>query len=332
MDPGSLVEDAASAGVIIKDLSKLIKPLVSTLSEAGTDIQSPELRLKCTEDFLEYTAGLRFRERLWTGSHATLRIPPPRRFRIYSLFPYEAIDGCHSVTENGVVLNRDGLKDKGDSFRVELEYDLEGSQTLSGLVFTSSPADTVALSSDTDIQRFWLHSELKSLDFLKSLYRRVRVEDLDVQVDVTLREEIRDAITPEFRREMMMLAKFQSEDRNEQARAIAYRRHHLRSRYSGNFFAAMQAAEELVQPSRFRRFLSLEGPYRLSKCTRGPDFSDAVLPVSLPHSMLVYSTTDLTLEEPAKEGKLIYKKSDFSKKMQSALEGKVEKTRVGAPR
>jgi len=329
MDPGDLVKDGLRAAGLIRDVSETLKPLVLNLKESGTEIQSPELRLKCPEDFLEYTAGLKFRERFWSSQYATLKVPPPVRFRLYSLFPYEAVDGCYSITPNGIRLDRDILKGRGDTFRIELEYELDGSESLAGLVYTSSPADTVSLDKDTDVQRFWLHSELKSLDFLRDLYKRVRVEDLGVQIDVTLREEIKDAITPEFRHEMAMLAKFQSDDRNEQSRAIAYRRHHTRSRFSGNFFAAMHAAEELVQPSRFRRFLDIDGPYRLAKCYRGPDFSDAVLPVSLPHSMVVDSTTDLTLDEPAKEGKLTYRKSDFSKKLKSAFEGRQEKVRVG---
>jgi hypothetical protein len=325
-----LVEDGLQAAHVIRDVSKLVKPLVLNLKEAGVEIQSPELRLKCPQETMEYAAGLRLKSGIWSGDKARLKIPRPRRFSLYSLFPYEPVEGCYQIVEDGVVLDRSLLRDRGESFRIELEYELSGEEAIGGLVYTSSPPELGSKKGQEDVQRFWLHSELKSVDFLRDLYKKVRVEESGVQVDVTLREEIKDAISPSFRHDMSMMAKLQSGDRNELARALAYKQHHRSPKLSGNLFKAMHEAEELVQPSHFRRFLDLEGPFRLTKCARGAEFTEVVLPLSLPYSMLVYSTTDLTLDDPAREGTLIYRKSAFAKRLKTALEGKPEAIRVGA--
>ena len=328
-DVRKLVEDGLQAAGLIHDVSKLIGPLTLTLREAGSEIESPELRLKCPQELVEYTAGFKLKSGFWSGNHARLRIPPPRRFSLYSLFPYGPVDGCAQITEDGVVLDRSILKDRGESFRVELEYELSSEQAVGGMVYTSSPPEMASGEEEDEVQRYWLHAELKSTDFLRELYRRIRVEEVGLQVDVTLRDELKDAFTPGFRHDMVMMAKLQSSDRNELARAMAYKKFHKKPEFSGDLFGAMHAADELVQPSHFRRFLDLEGPYRIAKCSRGADFTDVVLPLSLPQSMLVYSTTDLTLEDPAKEGRLIYRKSAFADKLRAALEGRPEKKRIG---
>ena len=64
VDPATLVEDGVQAAALIKDVSSLLKPLVLNLKEAGVEIQSPELRLKCPQEIIEYSAGLKLKDKL----------------------------------------------------------------------------------------------------------------------------------------------------------------------------------------------------------------------------------------------------------------------------
>ncbi len=321
MNTEEILQDGVRAAILIKDVIAFLKPLIGKLRDSGAEVQYPELRLRCADGRMEYTAGLKLKHRRLSGSHVKLKIPVPEKFRMYSLNPYKPLDDATTITPNGVAIDRRMLEGSGDSFRIELEYPLESQQALNRLVYRSSPSETLSDEDETDVQRFWLHSELKTVDFLKEIYRHVRVEDVEVMVGVTLREDIKSVISSDLRFEMGMLAKLGSNDRNEQRRAIEWKRRHPVPKFRGDIFEAMQNAQELFQPSKFRRFLSLQGPYRLSNCTRGTSLSDMFMALHLPQSMLVYSSTDLTLEEPAKNGKLIYKKSQFTKRLEKILKG-----------
>jgi len=320
-DPQQLVQDGLQAAILARDVAKLSKPLIENLRAAGAEIEFPELRLKCPQGKMEYTAGLRLKDKLFVAGKVKLKIPIPEKVRLYSLSPYMALDEIVRIVPDGVEIDRRRLKNLGENYRIELEYSFEKQAAIDSLVFSTSPAETLATPDESDVQRYWLHSELKTVEFLKKLYSHVRVEDLDVKVDVTLRDDIKSVISSDLRFEIGMMAKLGSRDRNEQARALTYRQRHRMPKFRGNVLEVMQATQELFQPSKFPRFLNLEGPYRLGKCVRGTDLPDLFLPIYLPQSMLVYSSTDLTLDEPAKDGKLIYRKSDFVKKLTKIMEG-----------
>jgi hypothetical protein len=321
MSQEEMLRDGMQAAILIKDVVSFMRPLVSKLTTSGAEVQYPELRLKCPEQTMEYTAGPRLRKKLLSGNYAKLNIPIPEKCRLVSLAPYRPLDEAVTITREGIAIDRRLLQGLGENFRIELVYPLESSKALNSLVYRSSPSENLEDDDEAEIQRFWLHSELKSVEFLRDIYKHVRIEDVDVVVDVTLREDVKAVISPDLRFEMGMMAKLGSRDRNEQRRALEYRRRHPVSKFRGNIFKAMQDAQELFQPSKFRRFLSLEGSYRLSKCRRGASLSDVFLPLYFPQSMLVYSATDLTLENPAMDGKLIYKKSEFMKRLEKILRG-----------
>ena len=116
-----------------------------------------------------------------------------------------------------------------------------------------------------------------------------------------------------------MNAKFSSKDRNESAKAIYYKQHH-KQKIKGDINKVIYDINELFQPSKFRSYLSLEGDkFRYKGCQKGLTFSDPIGPIVLPNYMSVVSSTDLTLDEPAKDGKLIYKKTRFKKKVEKIL-------------
>jgi hypothetical protein len=318
VDIARAVEDGVQAAQLVSDVGRLVGHLTTSLRRDTSGIEYPEFRLKSAENLVEFNTGIKVKSGIFTGSHLKLNIPAPDKARMYSLSPYRPLDGAVEVTPSGVSVNRSKVEGYGESFRLELEYTLSGPNALAGLVYTSSPAETISVGGG-DVQRYWLHSELKTLKSLKEIYERVRVEDVDVRVDVTLRDDINNVIPEDVRFEMMMMARLSSSDRNVSSTAAAYRRRHPVPRFRGNLFQVTQEMMELCQPSKFRKFLTLEGPYRMAKCNRSAALADIYLPVSVPHAMEVYSKTDLTLEEPAKDGKLIYKKSDFLNQLEKII-------------
>ncbi len=318
MDIERVIEDGIRAAQLVSDAGKLAGHLVDNLRRDTSKVEFPEFRLKSADNIIEFNAGIQIRPSILSGEYLKVRISPPSKVRLYSLSPYRPLDDAIQITDYGLAISRSVVQGVGESFRLDLEYSLTGPNALADLVYTSSPPETISTDSG-DVQRYWLHSELKTLRALRDIYDHVRVEDVDVKVDVTLRDDIKDVIPAEVKHEMMMMARLTSSDRNVAATAATYRLHHPMPKFHGNLFQLTEDMMELCQPSKFRKFLSIEGPYRMSKCARSAALADLYLPVAVPHAMEVYSNTDLTLEEPAKDGKLIYKKSSFLSQIEKIL-------------
>ena len=209
--------------------------------------------------------------------------------------------------------------------KITLEYQIDKREAITGLVYTSSPKDNkIDENSGEEIESYWLEAGLKSKQLLREIYTEVTIQDVALKVEVGLREHIKELFSNEFRTEMIMMAKFNSSDRNERKKAIFYREHHS-PKFQGNIFKVIDELQEIMQPKRFRQFLSLEdGNFRFKGCERGMSLGDPIGPIYLPAFMDVFSATDLTLEEPAKSDNLIYKKGQFQKKVEKVLKDSIE--------
>ena len=314
-----LVIDGVKSASLIKDVTSFLKPIVGNLQKNGAKVEFPEIRLNARRSTLEYTAGIVFNENHFKSGNLKLNVPTPSRVSLYSFEPYMQRNEAITILDNTLIIDTKKVEVDDYKFRLELEYPLQDSKALNSLVHTNSPAETYYDDQGNDFQRYWLHAELKTVDFLREVYKQVRIEELEVMVEVTIKEDIKSAINPEMRWDIETMAKLGSHDRNEQMRALMYRKHHPIPKFKGDIFKAMRSVQDLFLPSKFKRFLLLEGPYRLGDCTRGTTLGDMYQPLYLPQSMNVYSETDLTLDKPAREGKLVFNKSTFAKKLMDAI-------------
>jgi hypothetical protein len=319
MDIDQAIKDGLRAAGLVRDVTKVLGPLTEGLQGLGGPLESPELRFRVPDQFMEYSAGLRVSYGIWKSEKLALPIPMPKRLHLYSLSPYAPLDDAIIMSEDKIWLDRKVLQSAGDRFKVDAEYQIDGSQALSGLVYSSAPMEVVHQGEDDEVERYWLHSELKTTKFISEIYKSIRIEGTDVAVDVTLREDIKKALSDDMRFEIMMQANLSSADRNVQAKALAYRRVHPIPKFRGNLFQLTHEVEELFQPRKFANFLETEGAFRDTRCMRGPSLADLFLPMSVPDRMTVLTTTDLTLKDPAREGKLIFKKSTLAKRLRKIL-------------
>ena len=227
-----------------------------------------------------------------------------------------------TIKNDAIYLNTKALEQYGEGFSVSMEYPIEREDALKNLIYTSAPMDSyIDANSGDENERYWLHAELKTLQLLRTIYSSIRIEDVELMVEVAVKEHIRELFSQDIRFEMMMMAKFTSLDRNERARAINYRLHHT-PKFKGNLFKVINDLQEIFQPSKFRSFLDIKGEeFRYNSCQKGVTLADALEPIYLPNYMTVISSTDLTLDEPAKSGELVYKKEQFKKRIKKTIEG-----------
>ena len=234
--------------------------------------------------------------------------------------PYQPLHDGYKIINGKICLDKDVLAGYNDGFRLSLEYNFEKDEAIKDLVYTSSPKDGLRDDlNNEESDAYWLHAELKTVKLLKKIYSSIRIEDVELGVEVTVKEHLRDLFDEDVKMELMMNAKFSSKDRNESSKAIIYRQHH-RPKLKGDINRVIYDINELFQPSKFRSYLTLEGgKFRYKNCQKGITFSDPIGPIVLPNYMSVVSSTDLTLDDPAKDGKLIYKKTQFKNKVEKIL-------------
>ncbi len=320
MDPKNLVSDGIAAYSIGKEVFGLVTDFASKIRMTGIELTYPELRVNLRESKLEFGAGLSLRKKFFGNPAVKLEIPIPTRLEMWSTRPvYAPVKNPYFIKNNQVFLDPNNLEASGEEFKISIEYPVENIEALSGLVSSSAPRDTINGEDPGETKEsFWLHAELKTLKLLKELYSAVRIEDVNVVVEIAIKEHIRELFSEDIKLEMMMNAKFNSPDRNDRAKAIFYRQHHV-PKFKGNLFKVTNDISELLQPSRFRNYLSLSGSFRFDSCRKGVTMADAFEPIYLPNYIDVFSTTDLTLDEPGKDGKLIYDKSRFVKRVERAI-------------
>lgn len=320
LQPIDLVSDGLAAYSIGKDAFGIVTDFISKIRATGVDLAYPEMRVNLRESRLEFGSGLSLRKKFFGNSSVKLEIPIPTRLEMWSLKPvYAPVKNPYFIKNDKIFLDSKNLEASGEEFRIQIEYPVENPEVLNGLVSSSAPRDTINGERSGDSKEsFWLHAELKSLKLLKDLYSAVRIEDVNVMVEIAIKEHIRELFSDDIKLEMMMNAKFNSPDRNERAKAIFYRQHHV-PKFKGNINKVTNDISELLQPSRFRNYLSLSGSFRFDSCRKGVTLANALEPIYLPNYMDIFSTTDLTLDEPGKDGKLIYDKSRFVKRVRRTI-------------
>jgi hypothetical protein len=320
LDPSTLVADGTAAFNAGKEGIKLINLLYERFSTSGIEFIHPEIRLNASQSRIEFTSGMNFKKRFLSTGKIKADLPAPKKFSLVSLFPYQPINDAITVINGKMIIDRDVLNKFQNGFQISLEYNLDWEDAIRNLVYTSIPRDSVRDGiNNGESDYYWLHAELKTVESLKKIYSVVRIEDVELGVEVTVREHLRDLFDESIKMELLMNAKFSSKDRNERAKAIYYRQHH-QPRLKGDINKIIYDINDLFQPSKFRSYVGLEGSnYRYKNCQKGITISDPIGPIVLPNYMSVITSTDLTLEEPAKEGKLIYKRTRFKDKIEKIL-------------
>ena len=327
MDPVKLAMDGLTAYSVGRDSVSIVNKLIGSFNKIGAKPLYPSLRIKINESTMEFDSGLEIQRKLFShGSDIVIDLPRPSKMIVYGLLPYMPLQNAFEFRDDKIHLKRDVIEEYGgENIKITMEYPVDNREALPGLVYTSSPRDNkLDRKSDEEYEVYWLQAGLKSVKLLKDIYSEVKVEDVAVKAEVTVKEHIMELFDEDFKKEITMQAKFSSHDRNERARAMAYRKHHI-PQFKGSVFNVVNQLGDILQSSHFRRFLSIQkGVFRFNGCERGLSFGDPVEPIYIPAYMDVFSSTDLTLEDPAKDDNLVYRKSQFQKRIRKLIEGTLE--------
>jgi len=150
---------------------------------------------------------------------------------------------------------------------------------------------------------------------LNDIYNRgIKIEGVDVTVDVGIINDIKVSIPPEIIRSLEITGKWIKE--HERQKKFKLSMDHLRLHKSAKNieYDKIDKLSKYCSPLKFKdSYLDISGPFIIDDCFSKKDYFDDFYFPTFPRVMGVINRTDLSIENPAKEGELIYKKTKFKK-------------------
>jgi hypothetical protein len=200
------------------------------------------------------------------------------------------------------------LPSDAEIISLSLTYELQNYSLIEDLVHTANTRE----ASGPEQNEYWMHAQLKHPKILATNFGRFDLRDVAVTVDVAIHNELKVSIPGSFIKRLKIFFDLLNErNPREQFRVLPALRKLSKSDTAGRELDIFKDLEAMFIPTEFSRFLDVVNDFRYSTCYRGRESFD--IPMErIPKKMEVISRADLTLEKPASEGTLIYKKSTFT--------------------
>ena len=296
MDIGATAD---AADVMLRVVEKIIAIL--ELHKRQVKVSSQELSVRVPEGTGELSIALEIEPGAY-GGKIPLNVPNVTRISAHSSPAFKRED--QSIFKDGATLGFDPSKLSRDTKMVllRIEYLLEGRSFLDNLVYRRSHLDP---QDEGDVESYWMTAQLKNLSILQKAFARLDLRGVDFNVDVGVYEDIRTKIPHKVMRSIERAAEFiGTRDRNRLLRIMLDQRKGT-DYVGGDLVKAVRELTDLFLPTRFANFFDVELGFKYHMCVPGAEMIESIL-LAIPKFMTVVSRTDLSLEEPARDGVLRY--------------------------
>jgi hypothetical protein len=197
-------------------------------------------------------------------------------------------------------------------YGLRIEFDLADRYLLRRLVHRNADREPV---EENGIDAYWISAQLKSVTALRTRYGRVNLRDVDFLLNVGIQSDLKTAVPPSFVRQMEvgnLLVK--ERDRNKKLK-LMFEQLHLQRAGPADSRKVLKDMQDMFMPSEFARFVSVKDEFRFQEIRRGTDGKDGGLFGALPQSMMVISHTNLGVDQPAAQGRVLYQKRNLIDKL-----------------
>lgn len=310
----------------LRDSYNLLK-LVKELSSWIKGDKSDALRLECMNGLGVYTTTINVQSKFskWINKIDSCLKELPRNLvydaKMHAIKPYpERIEGAiHHMKDKVVVDLSKGLK--YDMFRLEVSYRMD-EEWLSSLVHKRSSTEPLK-----DAMKYNLSAQLIDPPSLAKGFKRVDIDEFPISARVHIRENISTALP--LMKTYLRMVEIEKEilsdyDPRHATKVIGLQqeRHRLKKRIERE--DPQRTLSELMvflRPTKFQQYLRTEEDFRLHKCEWGELF-EKLGAIAFPKAMEVITRTDLTLNNPASKGVLVYESGKFIKDIGSLMKKK----------
>lgn len=217
-----------------------------------------------------------------------------------------------SISGDGFVLFPERIPSDVEIISMSVSYPITRASVMNDFVEIKKTHDP----GGDDRNEYWYSTLLKHPKILEDDFGRFDVRDVDVTIGVSVQEELGISIPGSFKSRLKAFFElFYETDPRQQWKAIPKLRALSRKPTAGKEMTILNDIKTLFIPRRFSKFIEIKHDFRYSTCYSGKECFD--LPIDIiPKTMQVVSRADLTLEKPAAEGVLIYKKDLFQKALE----------------
>lgn len=180
-------------------------------------------------------------------------------------------------------------------------------------------------TGDRKIDKFWVHAVLTNASVLERIHDEFNVDRVRVNVIVGVEQIFATTVPKRLKKRLEaqkeLLEALESKSRNIAQLRAQYRRTVQSSR--SNPLEILAFIAELVSGEFFKDHLEIDHPFHMGKIS--PDGYVE----SLPERVQVEVFTRLNLDTPVAEGRLVFKKSEYIKSIESRFDEfmKLEKTK-----
>ena len=306
----------------LSKIFKITEKINKILSDSGVfNIGSKDFLLKSLEDTLEYSlvvlpkASPKIQQKI---SFAEIDL---RRISIISSPGFSEEMGSVSRIEGeltkGFILDPGKLTENAEEFNFKFEIECEVKPIVKELVRKDHQIEAVGEEKNT----YWLHAQIKKLKDLRRSLRKMDLLDIPFVVNVAVHQDVKTKFPKRRQRELELIAKWAHELDRERKKLLTHE--HLRLKRKRpkekDITRILSDLQILFIPHRFKSFIDVLKDFYYSDCFRGADFYDQIPFRTFPKWMSVISRTDLSVEKPASEGKLVYKKAIFKEAVEKAI-------------
>lgn len=299
------VISVGTASFAIKVVEKVLKLIESRKTEI--EIESRELSLRVPDGVGNLSLVLKIKSGLF-GGKIIFNVPGILRVELHSLPAFRREN--QAVSNDGGIFIFDASKLPSGTDRVlaDFEYRLDDMSFLDALVNRRVQLDPQATTSE-DTDSYWMAAQLKHPLLVKQMYTRLELQEVDLRVNVGVYNDVKTKIPRGVMAVIERASKFTATRDREKLLRLALAQRRDTGYATGSLSKDLRELTELFLPKSFTKFIEVQRPFRYFSCYRGGDVIMSSF-FSLPQFMTVESRTDLSLDVPAQEGKLLYHKRE----------------------
>lgn len=328
---GLAAADPVSKEVVEAAMKELItrgKKVIDTSNE-HFELNGRTMEIHCREGIQKCGVFFKPKDHKWKGNSVRYQQGVPSRVDLIGLMGGKAYPEAINLTNDGFILDLKKLPSDG-LYSMNIEYELkEKKKVIDSLVTTTIPSDVP--HHDQDEIPYEISAQIKWPELLKQEFYGINIKDLEIQLPVTVQEDVKLSIPHSLieEAEAVMAVLKRSKDRDAKFAIVSTHRLLRAERDAENNAElpdVLRNVSNIFSPDNFRKFITVAGGFNYDRAVRGTDYYEAITFPNWPKSMTIISEADLSLDEPAKEGKIIYKRNMLISDVKDAVKGtKIDK-------
>lgn len=168
-----------------------------------------------------------------------------------------------------------------------------------------------------DLDRYWLHSMIRNVDFFEPIYRELEVDNVNVLVRVGIETCFSTTFPDEMKRLLKASQRWTRAGYSRDRAEIQKAWFNLRQITQGSKISVgdiIDAVYKLTLGELFTEYLNIDLPYSLGHVKREERFLGL-----FPEKMSVEACADLSLKQPVAKGYLSFSKKDYMKRIEEFL-------------